>query len=212
MGAAALFSPARLDRQHPGPQPDGPGADRVDRLRGRDRAGPEGRRDRVGPARSPTRSSRARTSRRTSRSSLSRASARSSSSCCRSPPISPRGPTRRSSATWPAASAAGSATSRRWPSRATWRRFMRAIRMQTEPKRTAVFVHVASPERGLAVQGQELPNLPGSVRAVFASKKEIPVQRDPLRPGRRRPPPPGSSRAPTRSGSRWPRTPGSRYR
>jgi hypothetical protein len=54
--------------------------------------------------------------------------------------------------------------------------FMRAIRMQTDPKRTEVFVHVLSPERGLAVQGQALPNLPGSVRAAFASKKEIPIQ------------------------------------
>jgi hypothetical protein len=54
--------------------------------------------------------------------------------------------------------------------------FMSAIRMQTEPKRTAIFAHIAAPERGLAVQGQELPNLPGSVRAVFASKKEIPAQ------------------------------------
>ena len=54
--------------------------------------------------------------------------------------------------------------------------FMSAIRMQTEPKRTSIFAHIASPERGVAVQGQELPNLPGSVRAVFASKKEIPAQ------------------------------------
>src|SRR5208337_182173 len=48
--------------------------------------------------------------------------------------------------------------------------FMKTIRMQTEPKRTAIYVHVPTPERGLAVQGQELPNLPGSVRAAFASK------------------------------------------
>ena len=39
--------------------------------------------------------------------------------------------------------------------------FMRTIRTQTEPKRTAIYVHVPTPERGLAVQGQELPNLPG---------------------------------------------------
>ena len=54
-----------------------------------------------------------------------------------------------------------------------------------------------APERGLAVQGQELPNLPGSVRAVFASKKEIPVAADPVGPDRSRPPArPGSSRDP----------------
>jgi hypothetical protein len=53
--------------------------------------------------------------------------------------------------------------------------FMSAIRVQTDVKRTAIFVHVPAPERGLAIQGQELPNLPGSVRAAFASKKEVPV-------------------------------------
>jgi hypothetical protein len=52
---------------------------------------------------------------------------------------------------------------------------VQAIRVQTEPKRTAVYLHVASPERGLSVQGQALPNLPGSVRAVFASKREVPL-------------------------------------
>jgi hypothetical protein len=57
--------------------------------------------------------------------------------------------------------------------------FMKTLRMQTGPKRTEIFAHIATPERGLAVQGQELPNLPGSVRAVFASKKEVPAQ--PLR-------------------------------
>jgi hypothetical protein len=50
-----------------------------------------------------------------------------------------------------------------------------AIRVQTEPKRTMIYLHVASPERGLSVQGQALPNLPGSVRAVFASKREVSV-------------------------------------
>ena len=51
--------------------------------------------------------------------------------------------------------------------------FMKTIRMQTEPKRTAIYVHVPTPERGLAVQGQELPNLPGSVRAAFASQEGV---------------------------------------
>jgi hypothetical protein len=52
---------------------------------------------------------------------------------------------------------------------------IRTIRMQTEPRRTAVYAHVPSAERGLSVQGQSLPNLPGSVRAVFASKREGPT-------------------------------------
>jgi hypothetical protein len=52
---------------------------------------------------------------------------------------------------------------------------LRSLRVQTEPKRTAVYLHVASPERGVSIQGQALPNLPGSVRAVFASKREVPV-------------------------------------
>jgi hypothetical protein len=54
--------------------------------------------------------------------------------------------------------------------------FMKSIRMQTEPRRTAIYVHVPTPEHGLSVQGQDLPNLPGSVRAAFASKKEVPAQ------------------------------------
>jgi len=49
------------------------------------------------------------------------------------------------------------------------------IRIQTEPKRNAVYVHVPAPERGLSIKGQDLPNLPGSVRAVFASKRETPT-------------------------------------
>jgi len=49
------------------------------------------------------------------------------------------------------------------------------IRIQTEPKRNAVYVQVPSPERGLSIKGQDLPNLPGSVRAVFASKRETPT-------------------------------------
>jgi SpoIVB peptidase S55 len=52
---------------------------------------------------------------------------------------------------------------------------IQTIRIQTEPKRTAVYAHIPSPERGLSVQGQPLPNLPGSVRAVFASKREVPA-------------------------------------
>jgi hypothetical protein len=52
---------------------------------------------------------------------------------------------------------------------------LRTLRLQTEPKRTAVFFQVPAPERGLSIQGQALPNLPGSVRAVFASKREVPA-------------------------------------
>ena len=52
---------------------------------------------------------------------------------------------------------------------------LRTIRMQTAPRRTSLFVHLPTPDRGVAVQGQDLPNLPGSARAVFSSKKEVPV-------------------------------------
>ena len=213
MGAVGPVQPARLDRQHPGPQPDGPGPDRVDRLRGRDRAGPEGRRrssrsgslsDTVEPGQDlkafvtlkPFKGEReivelvAADPRRLPRGALRGGLLRHGQQP--PPPV-------------PQRAAAGS-------SRATSTAFMQAIRIQTEPKRTAVYLHVPAPERGLAVQGQALPNLPGSVRAVFASKQEIPEPADPLRPDRGRPRPPGSSRARSRSGSPWPRTPGSRYR
>jgi len=52
---------------------------------------------------------------------------------------------------------------------------LRSLRSQTEPKRTAIYLRVPTPERGVSIQGQSLPNLPGSVRAVFASKREVPV-------------------------------------
>jgi hypothetical protein len=51
---------------------------------------------------------------------------------------------------------------------------LQAIRIQTTPKRTAITLHVLLPDRGLAVQGQPLPNLPGSARAVFASSRQSP--------------------------------------
>jgi hypothetical protein len=47
-----------------------------------------------------------------------------------------------------------------------------AIRLQTQPKRTGLYLHVPLPDRGLAVQGQALPNLPGSVRAVFTNGRQ----------------------------------------
>ena len=56
---------------------------------------------------------------------------------------------------------------------------VRSIRVQTEPSRTALYLHVALPDRGFSVGGQALPNLPGSVRAVFASARRTPEQ--PLR-------------------------------
>ena len=52
---------------------------------------------------------------------------------------------------------------------------IRAIRLQTDPKRTSVYLHIPSPERGCAIKGQALPNLPGSVRSAFASKRETPM-------------------------------------
>lgn len=50
-----------------------------------------------------------------------------------------------------------------------------SLRTQTEAKRTSIHMHVPSPGDGLAVAGQTLPNLPGSVRAAFASKRETPA-------------------------------------
>ena len=49
---------------------------------------------------------------------------------------------------------------------------LRAIRTQIDSSRTALSIHVASPDRGLAIHGQALPNLPGSARAVFASARQ----------------------------------------
>jgi hypothetical protein len=47
-----------------------------------------------------------------------------------------------------------------------------SIRSQTRPRRTVVYLHVPLPDRGLAVKGQALPNLPGSVRAVFSNGRQ----------------------------------------
>jgi hypothetical protein len=58
---------------------------------------------------------------------------------------------------------------------------LRVIRLQTSPKRNAIYLHVPLPDRGLAVEGQSLPHLPGSVRAVFADSRrsqEPPVRAD----------------------------------
>jgi hypothetical protein len=58
---------------------------------------------------------------------------------------------------------------------------LKVIHIQTEPRRTSLYLHVALPERGLAVRGQPLPSLPASARAVFASSRETqdpPVRSD----------------------------------
>jgi len=49
---------------------------------------------------------------------------------------------------------------------------LNVIRFQTLPRRTALHLHIANSEKGLAVHGQSLPNLPGSARAVFASARK----------------------------------------
>ena len=58
------------------------------------------------------------------------------------------------------------------------------IRVQTEPKRTALYLHVPLPDRGLAVAGPGAAEPPGSVRAVFATSRqthEPPVRSDLVR-------------------------------
>lgn len=55
------------------------------------------------------------------------------------------------------------------------------LRFQVQPRHTVLYLHVALPERGVAVEGQALPNLPGSARAVFATARktaESPVRAD----------------------------------
>ena len=56
---------------------------------------------------------------------------------------------------------------------------LRSLRFQTEPRRTALYLHVPLPDRGLAIQGQALPNLPASARAVFATGRQ--TQEPPIR-------------------------------
>jgi hypothetical protein len=52
---------------------------------------------------------------------------------------------------------------------------LRTIKVQIEPKRTGVYLLIPAPEKGVSIKGQALPNLPGSVRSVFASKREGPL-------------------------------------
>ena len=120
-----------------------------------------------------------------------------------------RGPTRRPSATWPTASAAGSATSPRCWSRATSDGVLEAIRLQTEPQRTALYLHVPLPDRGLAVQGQALAEPARQRPRRLRQRPAEPGAAGPRRPDRGRPKPPGSSKGRSRSSSPWSRTPGS---
>jgi hypothetical protein len=49
---------------------------------------------------------------------------------------------------------------------------LRMIRAPIEQNRKSISLHVPRPDKGLAVHGQTLPNLPGSVRAVFATSRQ----------------------------------------
>ena len=51
---------------------------------------------------------------------------------------------------------------------------LRLIRVQTELNRKSVTIAVQRPDRGITVQGQSLPNLPASVRAVFSTPRQTP--------------------------------------
>jgi len=53
------------------------------------------------------------------------------------------------------------------------------LRRQTLPRRTSVYLHVPLPDRGLAVMGQPLPTLPGSVRSVLSTSRQ--TQEPPVR-------------------------------
>lgn len=58
---------------------------------------------------------------------------------------------------------------------------LRVLRIQTVPRRTSVYLHLALPDRGLAVRGQALPSLPGSAQVVFATNRQTqdpPVRSD----------------------------------
>jgi hypothetical protein len=58
---------------------------------------------------------------------------------------------------------------------------LKALHFQITPQRTSLYLHVPLPDRGLAVQGQALPSLPGSARAILATSRqsqEPPVRSD----------------------------------
>jgi hypothetical protein len=48
------------------------------------------------------------------------------------------------------------------------------LRLRAEPSRTAVYLHVAAPMRGLSIEGQALPDLPGSALAVLSGSRATP--------------------------------------
>ena len=61
---------------------------------------------------------------------------------------------------------------------------LRALKVQTDPKGTSIYLHVLSTEKGVNLHGQSLPNLPGSVRSVLASRREValpPIRSDLMR-------------------------------
>lgn len=51
---------------------------------------------------------------------------------------------------------------------------LRVVNLQTSPSRTSLYLHVPLLDRGLAVRGEALPNLPGSVRAAFGGSGQTP--------------------------------------
>ena len=51
---------------------------------------------------------------------------------------------------------------------------LETVRLQAIPKRTSLYLHVPLPDRGIAVAGQALPDLPGSARAVFSNPRQTP--------------------------------------
>jgi len=51
---------------------------------------------------------------------------------------------------------------------------LETVRLQSTPRRTALYLHVPLPDRGVAVAGQPLPDLPGSVRSIFANPRQTP--------------------------------------
>lgn len=51
---------------------------------------------------------------------------------------------------------------------------LKTIQFQVGPRRTGLYLHVTLPDRGLAIQGQALPSLPGSARAVLSTSRQSP--------------------------------------
>ena len=155
--------------------PIGPGPDRVDRLRRPDRAGPEGRRDRVGPARlGDGRAGPG--SQGVRHAEAAQGGARDDRDQDPDSADFPEGPcelvfcdainsVRRQFRNDPAHAR---------PARPGGAHCGRSG-VQTDPKRTAVYLHIPVAGARFAIKGQALPNLPGSVRAAFASKRETPM-------------------------------------